>query len=36
MTRDAITADLATTTGAALTSWQKVVLQTFEVTKNVK
>lgn len=36
MTRDPITADLATTTGAALTSWQKVVLQTFEVTKNVK
>src|SRR5215467_1358618 len=36
MTRDEITANLATTTGAALTSWQKVMLQTFEVTKNVK
>jgi hypothetical protein len=36
MTRDAITADLATATGAALTAWQPVVLKTFDVTKNVK
>jgi hypothetical protein len=36
MTRDAITADLATATGSALTAWQPVVLKTFEATKNVK
>ncbi len=36
MTRDTITADLATATGAALAAWQPVVLKTFDVTKNVK
>src|SRR5215471_21425581 len=34
MTRDAITADLATATNAAMGAWQPVVLKTFEVTKN--
>ena len=35
-TRDAVTADLATATGAALTAWQPVVRKTFDATKNVK
>jgi hypothetical protein len=36
MTRDAVTADLATATGAALTAWQPIVRKTFDATKNVK
>jgi len=36
MTRDAVTTDLATATGAALTAWQPIVRKTFDATKNVK